>query len=153
MLFRSILLPVDGSDHSFKAARYAMEIASKMESSVDLLHVLPSGIALYRNLASGWISKLEMDQDILEKLVKEWKKKGKEILDVTLKRTRISNVAVSVKLKAGNPVPVILKMAKKGRYDLIVMGSRSAGGLTEPLLGSTSIQVSRYAPCPVLLIR
>ena len=45
------------------------------------------------------------------------------------------------------------EIAKEKNVDMIVMGSRGLGGITQFLLGSVSDRVTDHAPCPVLIVR
>ena len=153
-MIKKILTPVDGSKHSLKAAQYAMEIASKMGAKVHLLHVLPSSASLYQSFFGLVTPKAAMERELSEKLEKDWKKIGQEILDKTLEQTHIVGVkARSVKLVHGNVVESIIDVTKSGQYDMIIMGNKGTGGISEALLGGVSIQISRHAPCPVLIVR
>jgi nucleotide-binding universal stress UspA family protein len=44
----------------------------------------------------------------------------------------------------------IVKFAREGEFDLVVMGTHGLSGLEHALLGSTTERVVRTAPCPVL---
>ena len=58
--------------------------------------------------------------------------------------------SVTVTAVHGFPVEEIIKAA--GDADMIVLGSRGAGGFTRLMLGSTAGQVTQHAPCPVLVV-
>jgi len=152
-MIKKILLPVDGSKHSFKAAQYAMEIASKMGAKVDMLHVLPTEASLYSSFFGLVTPKVDMESDLSEKLDREWKRIGQEILDKTLEQTQIAGVDASIKLVHGNVIKSILDITRSGQYDMVIMGGKGAGDVAEMLLGGVSIQISRHAPCPVLIVR
>jgi nucleotide-binding universal stress UspA family protein len=53
----------------------------------------------------------------------------------------------------GRPAEEILAQARKKAVDLVVLGSQNTGSLKRLLLGSTSEQVLRDAPCSVLIVR
>ena len=53
----------------------------------------------------------------------------------------------------GRPAEEILAETREKAIDLVVMGSRRTGGIKRLLLGSTSEQVLREAPCSVLIVR
>lgn len=55
-------------------------------------------------------------------------------------------------VRRGSPVDEILKMAKEQRTDLIVMATEGHNGFLDALRGSTTEQVLRQSPCPVLAI-
>jgi nucleotide-binding universal stress UspA family protein len=52
----------------------------------------------------------------------------------------------------GHPIPAILKILESEDISLIVMGTQGKGFIKEIFLGSVAHNVSRLAPCPVLLI-
>ena len=61
-------------------------------------------------------------------------------------------VAVSRILRAGNPREVIVEVATSLKADLVILGSHSKRGLLDIELGGTAQQVSKAAPCLVLLV-
>ena len=60
--------------------------------------------------------------------------------------------SVTVQVVSGTPAHELLSTAKAKDADLIVVGSRGAGGFTRLLMGSVSTQVSHHAHCPVVII-
>ena len=54
---------------------------------------------------------------------------------------------------SGNPVALIVHMARTRAVDLIVMGTHGYTGLRHILWGSVAARVIRLAPCPVLVVR
>jgi nucleotide-binding universal stress UspA family protein len=56
-------------------------------------------------------------------------------------------------LEIGDPVTVILDLAKELNADMIVLGTHGKRGLERLLLGSVAEQVLRKAPCPVLTVK
>jgi nucleotide-binding universal stress UspA family protein len=52
----------------------------------------------------------------------------------------------------GRPAREIVKAAKRRKADLIVMGTQGRGGASKLLFGSTTDQILRHAPAPVLAI-
>jgi nucleotide-binding universal stress UspA family protein len=59
----------------------------------------------------------------------------------------------STSLDVGSPRVCILDHAKRGGYDLIVMGTHGRTGRAHSLAGSVAESVVRTAPCPVLTVR
>ena len=53
----------------------------------------------------------------------------------------------------GDPAIEICRVAKEGRFDLVVIGSHGSGFFKQVLLGSVSHHVLHHAPCPVLVVR
>lgn len=58
-----------------------------------------------------------------------------------------------VVVATGNPVALIVHMARTRTVDLIVMGTHGYTGLRHILWGSVAEKVIRLAPCPVLVVR
>ena len=56
-------------------------------------------------------------------------------------------------MEKGNPVEVILNVAKEKNCDLIVMGTHGMGTLADVVMGSTARRVIRRSPTPVLVVR
>jgi len=154
---KKILLPIDGSTPSMKAARYGISLAIKLRSDlvglmvIDLMS-LPYGYFLNQ---SGTHSKV----DVLEEKRRESKKWLEEversILDL-LKETKDikgkfrSEILEDPFSKVEN---AIIKYAENENVDLIVMGSKGRSGCKRTLLGSVASAVLSYARCPVLIVR
>ena len=62
-------------------------------------------------------------------------------------------VQVETLLLEGHIVEEILKTARDGHFDLIVLSARGVSRITEILLGSVSDGVVRHAPCPILVVK
>jgi nucleotide-binding universal stress UspA family protein len=56
-------------------------------------------------------------------------------------------------LVRGDPAAEIVRLARKAKCDLIVMGSHGRTGLQRLLMGSVAEEVARNAHCPVLTVR
>lgn len=151
---KKILVPVDGSKPSDKAAEYAIDIANTRKASIVVVHVMhlpayafaPSPIegmptpvvtAIPVTISSG---ERKMAEDYLNR-VKEMAKK--------------SGVSVETKIIENQPsiVHAITEFAEKEKCDLIVMGTKGRTGIKRFLLGSVASGVVTYAPCPVLVVR
>jgi nucleotide-binding universal stress UspA family protein len=63
------------------------------------------------------------------------------------------DMATKYEAKVGHAPEVIAKMADKGKYDLIVMGSHGHGNLMNLIMGSVVTQVMARSKAPVLLVR
>jgi nucleotide-binding universal stress UspA family protein len=136
-VLRHVLLPTDFSEISSRALEYVERLVAKGLTRVTLLHALevPAEDAFppgYRELAIG------AAQDLLG----QWKQ-------------RLLNAGIpTVKdhFAVGHPLPAILQVLQSEDISLIVMGTQGKGFIKEIFLGSVAHNVSRLAPCPVLLI-
>lgn len=61
--------------------------------------------------------------------------------------------AVEVRTHAVHRAPARALLQAAAGADLLVVGARGGGGFTDLLLGSTSDQLVRHAPCPVTVVR
>jgi nucleotide-binding universal stress UspA family protein len=148
---KKILLPTDGSEYSIKAAKYCAEIAIKHESVVTLLHVLEAFSAKKERLYLG--SDLALASIAVEE-EKKIKERGKKIIESTKKVFEGTIVPLSVKyFFGGNPARIIVEIAEKENYDLIVIGHRGIGGVKRLMIGSVTNEVSRMATCPVFIVK
>jgi nucleotide-binding universal stress UspA family protein len=62
------------------------------------------------------------------------------------------DLSVTTRLLDGDPARAILRAAREGEHDVIVMGSRGRGRMSAALLGSVSNRVMHDADVPVIVI-
>jgi nucleotide-binding universal stress UspA family protein len=141
---KRILLPVDGSDASLKAAGYSLRLAKVLDANVICVHVIdvppllkgmnPALVALYFSQAEKHAKKLTGNVEEMAKKVKV-QMASEIIIDVP----SVSNA--------------IIEYAANQHADLIIMGTRGRTGAKKLLLGSVASAVMAHARCPVLLVR
>ncbi len=140
-MFEKILLAVDGSEHSLRAARVAADLARCMNAKEFCVVVAYDFIPPYLgepNMQYAIDARLEEAKAVLERAVKEVGELPCEI---------------HTELIEGSAAQVILEVAETRGSDLIVMGSRGHGAFAGWLLGSASQKVVSHARCPVLIVR
>jgi len=148
-MFKKILVAIDGSEQSVKAARAAMDIAGKSGGEVHLLHVVRPPAFDYSGI--DYTGSM-LPPEIPSHMIDEWHKVGRLILDKARKEVESKDVQTTIEVGMGDPAQVICDTAEKGNYQLIVMGRRGVGGLSGLLLGSVSNRVLQLSPCPVLIV-
>lgn len=139
-MYQKILLAADGSEHSLRATKEVINIASlNINAKVTVVLVADFSNAKNDVLHSG--STVELDMKRRKKLisVEELLKQG--------------NVNYQVKILRGEPGPSIIEYVNREKYELLVIGSRGLNTLQEMLLGSVSHKVVKHADCPVLLVK
>jgi len=141
-MYKKILIPMDGSDHSIVAAKHAIQIASDYGSQVTFIYVIAD---LYN---SHRLSEADVKQ-----MKNTFMAQSSEILEKAVKEVQKPNVTIEKKILTGHPAQQIIEECTEGLYDLIVMGSRGLSSVQDFLMGSTSYRVVANAPCPVLIVR
>jgi nucleotide-binding universal stress UspA family protein len=136
-LLRHVLFPTDFSEIAARAADYVEHLVPKGLGQVTILSALdvPGGEAY----PPGFQETAEA--------------KVRASLQATAKRLRQAGVSqVHSHFDPGHPLPAILRVLTSQDISLIVMGTQGKGFIQELFLGSVAHNVSRLAPCPVLLI-
>ncbi len=135
-----ILVATDGSEHSLKAVRRAIELAEREGDEITLISV-------------AFFSREDLDeiplniQEKLEAQAADALKKAKALFDE-------KGIKVETILEAGYvPANNIISKAEEGKFDLVLMGSTGHSGLKRLLIGSTAAKVVASAPCSVAVIR
>lgn len=144
---RSILVPVDFSECSRRALKYASSIATQYGATLDVLHAWsvpqfmpPDTLAV---AGSQTVKLIELIQGNAETELQRFAEEAAQA-GVTIRRLRA---------EPGMAAQVILNALKDGDYDLVVMGTQGRSGLSHVLLGSVAERVVRHSPCPVLTVR
>jgi nucleotide-binding universal stress UspA family protein len=154
MSVRKIMVPIDGSKPSEKAAEYALYLAKMMKAHVTAVHVM--NMPTYAFTATP-IEGVPSPAAIPIPLTvsAEERKVAESYFDRIGKLAKKTGVTVETKIAENQQsvVHAITEFAEKEGYDLIVMGTRGKTGITRFLLGSVASGVVTYAPCPVLVVR
>ncbi len=151
-LFSKLLVPIDGSEPSFHAARVGINIANKFNSKIIVLYVVvtPSKYE-YANL-TGFITPKQIDM-IIENAKEEAKDWFKRIKDLAKKENPNIKLTATVIVTEESIYGEIIKYVEKEGIDLIVIGTRGRSGIKKLLLGSTASGVVTYANCPILVTK
>lgn len=135
-----ILLPVDGSNYSTRAARYLVR-HWPAEATVTLLNVDPP---LRQSIAG------RLDGDSVARFHLD---NGTAALKPARRVLAKAGHVFDECLLVGDPGTEIVRVARRGRYDLIVMGSHGRGVLRSLFLGSVVVKVLSVSNVPVLVVR
>lgn len=139
-MFDHILLAVDGSDHSLKAAKVAGDLA---RLSGGTLHIMTAFDELPRYLG----------EPNLSKAIAERTNNAEKILKAAIDEVGEIPGDCESEYLEGSPAETILRDAETHEADVIVMGTRGRGEMRSLLLGSQSHKVLSEASCPVMLVR
>jgi nucleotide-binding universal stress UspA family protein len=144
MTLSALLCPVDFSAEALLAADFAMDVANRAGAAVTFLHVIE------------WLSE-EDPRETSHFAVPEFRRyltrNAREQLEALVARQPPLDRGVTLEVAAGRAHRQIAGVAAEMKADLIVLGAHGRGGPPLAALGSTTEQVVRAAPCPVLTIR
>lgn len=155
-MFKKILVPYDGSEHSVKALDTAMEIAEKLNGKITLIHVYSGDMPVLMYVPTDLepsVGEYLLSQEDFSKIAEASQRAAASILAKGEKKVRAKGIAVETLLKKGHIVQEILEAVKNGKFDLIVIGAKGVSKIREMLLGSVSEKVIRNAQCPVLVVK
>lgn len=137
--FKKILVPVDGSANSTRGLDRAIEIAKESDAEITGFYVF------HLPLAAGIKYTKKMKEDAQKKAVKA--------IGPAMQRVQKAGAKFSYKTGGGNTGSEIVNFAKKGNFDMVVIGARGLGGAKEAFLGSTSNYVMHKTKIPVLVVK
>ena len=147
---KTILLPMDGSECSWKAVAYALAIAKQHGARVVALHVIDQADVdqMRRGLVEGPAS-----GELFAKVRKDHEDLVQSLLREVVGAAQQAGVPIETTWVIGFPAEDIVRLATEVQADLIVVGTHGRRGLSHLLLGSVAERVVRTAPCPVLTVR
>ena len=141
---KEILVPLDFSSCSEKALQYAIPFARQFNSRLTLLHVLP----VYYSM--GW----ECDATGYEPLIEgDLRKQTETRLNALASEPLSARIPAAIEIRYGAPAIEIVNFAKENDADLILMSTHGRTGRVHAFIGSVASDVTRLAPCPVLVVR
>jgi nucleotide-binding universal stress UspA family protein len=144
-VYRRILCPVDFSESSLHALKYAISLAQEADGQLTVLHVVAhefeytAGIEYDAGMTIGDF--LKQREDALQRRLQEVVAGAPEFCRVESLMTH------------GKPWREVLRLAEEKQSDLIVVGVQGRGAADLLFFGSTTQHVVREASCPVLTLR
>jgi nucleotide-binding universal stress UspA family protein len=142
---RKILVPIDGSECSLNAAKYAIKVAKDENAELFCIHVI-AGVPY--GYASSPPAIDQYFKDIEEK-AQSWFDKVR----CMAKNERMPELKTETFTDVKSVIGSIIDYATSRDVDLIVIGTRGRTGLKRFLMGSVANGVVQHAHCPVLLVR
>ena len=143
-MYRSIMVPVDGSSFSREAVFHGLRIASRCGASLRLVRVAVSPIAL-GGLDGYAIENESIRQQRAEALA--------DLYSIANECRSHTTVNVTASLETGPVVDVLVGYARRHEVDLIVMRSHVRRGIARVWFGSVADQLIKESSIPVLIVR
>lgn len=135
-----ILVPVDFSEGSELALRYAATFACEYGAQIHLLNVIEEEVLQPGNL-----------DDPLSTASK-WEKQNQQQLENFVPK-ELNNLDIIKKVRGGMVYETIIDYAKEEEVSLIIIGAHGRSGFIESWLGGNSYEIARKSPCAVLTVK
>lgn len=173
-MFKRILCPMDGSEHSLKALTLATDLASRYEAKLVLAHVttrqaLPEELMHYARI-EGIVPESREEIDRLQGLgghleyrmgdadavamARVSAEVGEQILGRAKRKAEAAGLEkIETVLLDGDAGPQILRCIDERDVDCVVMGSRGLSDLKSLFMGSVSHKVANHAACTCIAVK
>lgn len=135
-----ILVPVDFSEGSELALRYAATFASEYGAQIHLLNVIEEEVLHAGNLG-----------DPLETSTK-WHEQNMKLLEGFVP-AKFNDFDIIKKVRGGLVYETIINYAKDNEISLIIIGAHGKTGFIDSWLGGNSYEIARKSPCAVLTVK
>ncbi|MFO7762514.1 MAG: universal stress protein [Wenzhouxiangellaceae bacterium] len=139
---KEILVPVDGSDNSLRAVRYALGLADPLDARVRLFYVFPVSSVEIIGMAG-------MSRDDIEHAAQAAAQRVFDKIHAEIGETEIK---LDDETSIGDPAEEIIRCTEDDHDLLVVLGRRGLSRIQSLLLGSVSEKVVRHAHSPVTII-
>jgi nucleotide-binding universal stress UspA family protein len=136
MLLRKILVPIDLTKCSLEVFLSASTIATECDASIILLHVVNLNIAV-------------PERRILDELTAQAEQSLKQLAALFLS----PNLAISLRVRMGNPAEEIVREARETKANLIILAGRREARRWNPFGAHIAGKVVRNAPCTTSHLR
>ncbi len=138
----SILVPVDGSKPSLHAVQAAIAAARQTGAKVYVVNVqAPVFTANVKRFVAA---------DVLDEYYHDT---GEAALKDVRALLQAEGVGASSEIMVGPIADTIVEYAKQKGCDLIIMGTRGTGAVSNLFMGSTAVKVVSQADIPVMLVK
>lgn len=141
---KKIICPVDFSENSRKAASLAVQYAAAFGADLTLFNVIPSHL-----IKEKWMVWSDMDDGDRSRFDDLMRSEAEAAMGSFCAELGMEKGG---EIFHGNPGEVIASLASGREADLIVIGARGLSYIQSMLIGSTTEQVLKSSPCPVLIV-
>jgi len=138
-----ILLPVDGSELSLEAVRFAIRMVLAGLRGDAVLANVQEPATLYELLVAH-------DPEVINRVAEE---AGLHTLQSAQALLDAAGIEYECEVAKGDPAHTIIDIAERFACDLIVMGARGNSALRSAMLGSVSNEVLHASAIPVVIVK
>ncbi len=139
-----LLVATDGSKNSLRAVKYAARLLGQLSDggSITLISV-HDDVALRH--ARRFVGKQAVEE-YLRELSEQDLADARRLLDK-------AGVTHDMIIRTGHVASEIVDAAERGKFDLLVLGSKGRSALKDLLIGSVAKRVAEISKVPVLLVK
>jgi nucleotide-binding universal stress UspA family protein len=142
-MLSKILVPVDGSENSFRALEHAIFLSTKIEGAqTTVTYIIEARPSVYI-----------YSPKVMEKVRADYKSESAKILERCKDMANKSGINIHTVLIEGDPASKIIRYSEMEKFEIIIIGSRGMGQFKEMILGSVSNKVLHHAKCSVMVVR
>lgn len=138
-----ILLPVDGSELSLDAVRFAIRMVRGGLRADAVLANVQEPANLYELLVAH-------DPEVINKVSDE---AGRHTLQSAMALLDAAGIQYECEVAKGDPAHTIIDIAERFACDMVVMGARGNSALRSAMMGSVSNEVLHASPVPVVIVK
>ncbi|OFX87985.1 MAG: hypothetical protein A2W99_11525 [Bacteroidetes bacterium GWF2_33_16] len=151
---QKILVPIDFSDYSVNACRYAIGLAEKLNAEIKLMHVYYNPVVNSMPLTDTYYYQVNMDEIIreIEIRAKNSMEKFYDDLKEKIEKEGIQGIKIDYALMRGIASEEIIEESKKYNPEVIIIGTRGQGERENDLIGSVTAKIIEESKVPVLVI-
>lgn len=149
-----ILVPIDFSDYSVNACRYAIGLAEKLNAEIKLMHVYYNPVVNSMPLTDTYYYQVNMDEIIreIEIRAKVSMEKFYSDLKEKIEKDGITGVKIDYALVRGIASEEIIAESESYNPEVIIIGTRGQGERENDLIGSVTAKIIDETKVPVLVI-
>jgi nucleotide-binding universal stress UspA family protein len=140
--YRHLVVAVDFSAASQAAAKAAMQLVP--DAAVELVHAMEIPLAFEQAMLKAGTPRTEINRHRRARA-----REARKQISASLKDISFGNAGL--RIIQGDAAQSLVRLSRKGRTDLVVLGTQGGYAITQALLGSVAHHVLRAAGCDVLV--
>jgi nucleotide-binding universal stress UspA family protein len=140
-----ILAATDGSKHALRAIKHAAALLANNKDKTNSVTLISVHDDAGLRHAQSFVGKSAITDYLREESDRDLKSAMKVLNDAGIKHDQI--------IVVGKPATEIVEAAQKGKFDLVVLGSKGRNAVSDLLLGSVAQRVMSLCKQPVLLVK
>lgn len=140
-MYRKILIAYDGSEGAKRALRTGLELARMTGAMISALSVRE-----HLPYFATSVDEVEEAREQIEQFFRRITDQARQMAD-------LAGVKLETVVEPGHVVETTVAFAKKGGFDLLVVGFSGHSNVLGRIMGGTAQNLARLAPCPVLIVK